>query len=590
MGFTKSKGIMATAALLFAVVFNLAIFLPEIPHNLIFWLSYSFAILSFFVLLFTILFLLNANDNTKSFLRIPGAKIAWVYFIIQIGLSVYQIFKTPFSYITTIIVDGCVSGLFIILILAVSAASSKIKKQDEKDAQKTLYLKNISVIISGIKTDNSELQSKLERLSEDFLLSDPMSHSALSEIEKQIEARVILLKSEVTNIEIADRSIEAIGDLLKERNQKCKMLKSVKDEKLEIDNTGAKYPAIALSVFGIIAVVAIAVSFIVIPNNKYKTAMELYNKGEYIKAISVFEEIKEFSESKAMIEASENALLETEYNQAKALFDNKEYKLAEAAFLALDDYKDSKKMLEAIDEERKNILYNEAQKLFADNKYEEAIALFEQLDTFKNSKEMIESVKQKEIEDKYQLAQKYFVEQDYVEAIKLFTELGEYKDSTQVIEQINNRLSEDNTLYFGTYKGDPIEWQMVRRENGKMLLLAKNSIISLPYNDEIKTVAWKDCSLRKWLNEEFCNSFSEEQLSRIILTENEGSSDKAFILDSSESLNVRNALLKNGSEWWLRNAKETNCYYINENGTVNWTGELIIRSKGVRPCIWIDLG
>ena len=128
---------------------------------------------------------------------------------------------------------------------------------------------------------------KINALSEDIKFSDPMSHSMLSELEKQIEAKIVLLKSEVSYKEKAKADIESISDLLKERNQKCRMLKNVKEEKKAEDSSGIKYIAVTVGVLGTLATVALVICFIIVPNNTYKTAMSLYENRQYTEALSL---------------------------------------------------------------------------------------------------------------------------------------------------------------------------------------------------------------------------------------------------------------------------------------------------------------
>lgn len=281
----------------------------------------------------------------------------------------------------------------------------------------------------------------------------------LEELEKQIEARVIMLKSEITDKEKAQESIECISDLLKERNQKCKLYKNVKEDKTVSDNSGVKYVSVTIGILGTIAALVAIICCVIIPNNIYKTGVSLYESEKYKEAAEIFE--------------------------------------------SLDGFADSKKMLIACDEGIKSVKYSDAQKLFKDKEYEQAISIFEDLGNYKDSKEMIESVKQKIAEDKYNLAESKFNSQDYYDAIKLYTELGNYKDCKEKIEKIQNRLASDDVLYFGTYNGNPIAWQVVKNENNRMLLIAKDSVCELPYNDEIKDVKWNECSLNDWLNNEW---------------------------------------------------------------------------------------
>ena len=236
--------------------------------------------------------------------------------------------------------------------------------------------------------------------------------------------------------------------------------------------------------------------------------------------------------------------------------------------------------------------YKDAQKLFNDKEYDAAITAFESLGNYKDSKEMIESVKQKITEDKYALAESHFNSQNYVEAIKLYKELGEYKDSKQKIEKISNRLATDDVLYYGSYQGNPIAWQVIKTENDRMLLIAKDSVCDLPFNDEIKNVEWSESSLCAWLNNDFMNAFSENQLSSIVAEKIDGTDHKAFLLEENDIEDIENKkVLSSNSDWWLRTkAKaETNAMFVTKNGQLIKDGENVVRAKGVRPCIWIKL-
>ena len=296
--------------------------------------------------------------------------------------------------------------------------------------------------------------------------------------------------------------IEGISDLLKERNQKCRMLKNVKEEKKAEDSSGVKYVAVTVGVLGALATVALVICFIIVPNNIYKTAMSLYENRQYT----------------------------------------------------------------------------------------EAIAVFESLGTFRNSDEMVETVKQTIIENKYIQAEDYFESQNYLEAMKLYTELGEYKDCKQKIEQIQNRLATDSAVYYGTYKNQPIAWRVLQTEDDRMLLIAQEAICELPYNDEIKDVTWQESSLCNWLNNEFISSFSEEQLAGILTTKIDGADCKVYLLSKEEAEDLEDkSLLSGEKDWWLRTKADVNAVYVTTSGEIVEDGETVVRAKGVRPCIWIDL-
>ncbi len=72
-------------------------------------------------------------------------------------------------------------------------------------------------------------------------------------------------------------------------------------------------------------------------------------------------------------------------------------------------------------------------------------------------------------------------------------------------------------ISLGQYEGDPLTWLVVdRTENGLSLLSAEEGI-SLPF-DEAGGNAWRECSLRRWLNGAFLEGFSSGERA-LLLTE-----------------------------------------------------------------------
>ena len=67
-----------------------------------------------------------------------------------------------------------------------------------------------------------------------------------------------------------------------------------------------------------------------------------------------------------------------------------------------------------------------------------------------------------------------------------------------------------------------------------MLVLNKSKITYLPFNDKDEAVTWKNCSLRKWLNNEFIKEFSNLERERILETDVDGVNDKIFLLSKQE--------------------------------------------------------
>ncbi|MBQ6638900.1 MAG: hypothetical protein IJH82_09675 [Lachnospiraceae bacterium] len=77
---------------------------------------------------------------------------------------------------------------------------------------------------------------------------------------------------------------------------------------------------------------------------------------------------------------------------------------------------------------------------------------------------------------------------------------------------------------FGKYEQDgndengkeDIEWQVLKAESDRVLLVSKYALDCVPYNTEEGDETWETCSLRNWLNNDFKNAaFSTEEQKKI---------------------------------------------------------------------------
>ncbi len=204
--------------------------------------------------------------------------------------------------------------------------------------------------------------------------------------------------------------------------------------------------------------------------------------------------------------------------------------------------------------------------------------------------------------------------------------------STSVSENIESKESETpantntptptpepirESIYFGHYEQDgdtsngaePIEWEVISAEKGRILLVSKNVLECKPYHTEIiEAVTWETCSLRSWLNEDFFNTaFDASEQEQIITVTNsnpdnaewgtEGGNDtkdKVFLLsiDEAESLFADDQARTNSTEWWLRSPGDSHysAAFVFSFGEIFTRGEgTVYDAIGVRPALWISL-
>ncbi len=92
-------------------------------------------------------------------------------------------------------------------------------------------------------------------------------------------------------------------------------------------------------------------------------------------------------------------------------------------------------------------------------------------------------------------------------------------------EANNKSLTVREVITFGNYEQDnnikngkePTEWIVLSVEDDRALLLAKYGLDTKRFNNTLSYATWETCTLRQWLNTDFCReAFSDNELSRII--------------------------------------------------------------------------
>ena len=194
-----------------------------------------------------------------------------------------------------------------------------------------------------------------------------------------------------------------------------------------------------------------------------------------------------------------------------------------------------------------------------------------------------------------------------------------------------------DTIKFGKYEQDnnlsngkeDIEWNVLAKEDNRVLLISKYALDCKQYNTELTDVTWETCSLRKWLNETFMDSAFDDTEKTIVKESkvsadknlkkdtNPGNTttDKIFLLSINEvdkyygSNEVRKCVpteyakangaytdssyTRNGVPtcwWWLRSPGNfpNIAAYVDRDGSVDYRGMYVITDSAcVRPAVWV---
>ncbi len=501
MGFTKNKAGCIVIALILITVFNVAMFTLPLEHGIMFWMGYSFEIFSVIFLLSVTLVLLNKSNINDKFHRLSALAVGWIYFVLQTGLSVKQMTSVEFPYAYGVIGDVVLAALASILLILTSAAGREIKQVEKQVKEKRFYIRNLRAELELLNVKDEAAANAINKLAETVRFSDPMSHSMLFDLESKLFEKLGMLKENLDNASMVMVICGDMQQLLKERNEKCKILKNVLEPKKKKDNSGVGIAAVTFGIVSMAILIALTICFVLIPNSRYNEAMALYSQ----------------------------------------------------------------------------------------QRYEEATAAFSELGSYKDSAYKVAEINEKINKESYTTAEGYYKEQNYVEALNLYSQLGDYKNARDRIEQIYNKFANGGEVYFGTYKGKVIPWVILKTEPDRMLLITKDSVENIAFNDDVKNITYENSTVRDWLNSDFIKEFSDGQKERI-LKQTEQSDDGIFILTKEEYEKYAKKLsLDTDSDWWLRTKTPAGMMFVNEAGEVNETGESVVRAMGVRPCVWISL-
>lgn len=152
-------------------------------------------------------------------------------------------------------------------------------------------------------------------------------------------------------------------------------------------------------------------------------------------------------------------------------------------------------------------------------------------------------------------------------------------------------------IYFGTINGQKILWKVLKIQERMALIISNECIIYLPYDKQYGNIAWNNCTLRAWLNNDFLNgSFTQAERTQIQPYElnntsrqgNIPTTDMVFLLSEWEARGLFSdeKAMANGSRWWLRS--NGGLAATNSDGKVVYPGNpACLNNNGVRPAMWI---
>ena len=142
----------------------------------------------------------------------------------------------------------------------------------------------------------------------------------------------------------------------------------------------------------------------------------------------------------------------------------------------------------------------------------------------------------------YKKALKNYKKENYKDSYSTLSKYPNYKKSSKYLRDISyinlETFKVGDIVYFGSYKGKIISWQILEIKDNKFLLISNGKI---KLEDEYET--WKTSNIRDLLNNDFYyNAFNEKEKNIIMpyYLDDEETIDKLYILNEEEAEKIYN--------------------------------------------------
>jgi tetratricopeptide (TPR) repeat protein len=261
---------------------------------------------------------------------------------------------------------------------------------------------------------------------------------------EQCQAKIVQLKEQE---ELARKKEE------KRRAEKQKRKEHRREVAGEVSKKSLKAAVIVVPIV-VLAIFLTVLFTVMIPGNKYDSAMALKNEGKYEEAIAAFEALGDFRDSAEQISLCQTAIKDGQYQSAIDLMSQGQYEQAIAILESLGGHKDSTEQINLCRIAILDREYAIALNLLQQGKYDKAIAAFEALNGHKDSQAKINecyAAKDRAYEAAIALIQK----SKYDEAIAALEALKNgdafYKDSEKIIRLIHY-IKSIKTVLSGIYR------------------------------------------------------------------------------------------------------------------------------------------
>jgi|GEM_PF-5749630 len=226
----KQKNIIQIIIVLFMALYNFILFLStkDGEKTSVFWISYSFIMLSMVLFLLITFFPLKFTGGTNLVLSLPIYRTMIAYFAIEFFVgTVFMILQKVATEIICFLIQVPILIIFAIIFFTFLLGSRQISNQYEKQKRDVFNLNNLytSILILSSDAPTPEIKDSMETIAQKIKYSDFNSYTELQDLDMRIKMKVDQLQDSIEDASGAALCLRQLDRLLNERNEMCKYIK-----------------------------------------------------------------------------------------------------------------------------------------------------------------------------------------------------------------------------------------------------------------------------------------------------------------------------------------------------------------------------
>lgn len=194
-----------------------------------FWVAYVFTTAAFLGQLACAYAAFRAKNLDKFFLNLPLITVSYACTAALAVCGCICMLIPRFPAWATVVLCGLIFAFGVIAVVQAKASADIISQTDEKVRRQTSFVRTLTAELDTLanRTRSDAVRSQVKAAYEAVRYSDPVSHEALAELEAQIGAQADALAQAVAEDDAAaaERAAAELTLLMKERGQKCRLLK-----------------------------------------------------------------------------------------------------------------------------------------------------------------------------------------------------------------------------------------------------------------------------------------------------------------------------------------------------------------------------